>query len=196
MRPGAGERRERERERERERLIPPQASGPAAPVARRASAGFRPCVFACRVVHSFERQVCLWGTRRSTGLTDCPAVVSTVRRGHRRRVKQFRSVWCPCHPYTFPAGRETPLGLRPSGVSEVCSCLRKLSATAHPESDSIGTGLDEPDQAPVAQRIEHRTSDARVGGSSPFGRATWFPGLCGITTASIKRPDTNPQAGN
>ena len=49
----------------------------------------------------------------------------------------------------------------------------------------------ETSHAPVAQRIEHRTSDARVGGSSPSGRATCFPVSGRITTTHTKLPDTN-----
>ena len=45
--------------------------------------------------------------------------------------------------------------------------------------------------APVAQRIEHRTSDARVGGSNPSGRATCFPVSGRITTTHTGLPDTN-----
>jgi hypothetical protein len=35
--------------------------------------------------------------------------------------------------------------------------------------------------APVAQRIEHLTTDQKVGGSNPSGRAIYFAGFAGLT---------------
>ena len=76
------------------------------------------CRFCLPVRGYLLATVALWGIRRETGHTDCPAAARTVRRGHRRRVKQIQQGWRPFRQQPFPAGRENPSGLNPCRVSD------------------------------------------------------------------------------
>jgi hypothetical protein len=105
-----------------------------------------------------------------------------------RRFRGPRRVRCGLVFGPLPGPRRHPAGSGTLRTSEEACQSGRMGLTANELSSLPGTGGSNPlasaattEHAPVAQRIEHLTTDQKVGGSNPFGRAPAPPALPGET---------------